>query len=110
MAARKAAYNCAMMAGDVIREAIAPSGIPPAVEKLLEPLRVEQGEEAGPPRDPTADGLCWAIDRLCNLLEDGWEKIPPVEEYLLLVASGPASEGGMTRSTAHRLAWDYAHH
>ena len=51
-----------------------------------------------------------AVNALCDALASGWGVISKVEDDLIRVAACPATAGGMTRPSAHRLAWDFARH
>ena len=112
-AARKAAIDCATASGWLLRVA---AGLPepaPAMKRETESLLDKHRWWDSPPielPDPTPILLVVAIKGLCEALASGWGVMSKVQNELILVAPGPATSGGMTRSTAHRLAWDFAHH
>ena len=53
--------------------------------------------------------LACEIESFCKMLDANKGKIPLVHSYLLLVTNGPYEHERLQTSTAHQLAWDFAH-
>jgi hypothetical protein len=53
--------------------------------------------------------LACEIESFCKMLEAGKDHIPLVHAYHLLVTNGPYNHDGLEYSTAHDLAWAFAH-
>lgn len=108
LAARLAAHNCAVMSGWLLGIMSLGSDAPnPQVDALQDLVYPPpSGQLSG--TDGDRDRVCKAVADLCRTLGAGQGKILPVEQSLILVAAAPVSAGGMTRATAHRLAWDHS--
>jgi hypothetical protein len=110
-AARKAAMNCATASGWPLQIAAGKAELSPEVKREVDRLLgAERSDDDPPLASPamTPIALPGAVSVLCNALASGWGVISKVEDDLIRVAAGPASAGGMTRPSAHRLAWDFA--
>jgi hypothetical protein len=53
--------------------------------------------------------LACEIESFCKMLEAGKDHIPLVNVYHLLVTNGPYEHDGLCCSTAHGIAWAFAH-
>ena len=113
LAARKAAIDCANASGSLLWFAAGGGRLTPVQEQQIGSLLDQERWESGPRiahLDSRPFYLPVFLCGLCEALASGWGVISKVEDDLIREAPAPATAGGMTRPSAHRLAWDFARH
>ena len=112
-AARAAALACASAVGWLIQIANGKAELSPAVKRDLEQLLANERWNSDQPLEQmsfTPFLLRAAVRELCDALTSAWGVISKVEKDLTRAALGPVTSGGMTKSSAHQLAWAVARH